>query len=148
MLAADLLQRASIGDKVYVVKPMEIRWKTMRFESTNIIYGTYVVAEVNNNGLWSGQPQLKMCLKATHLPKGTLSYPKSIMNFEKYFQCFFSTKEAEIWKVVELQSLEAKVEAHIEEMRRKTLTKLKKLKQKEKLEHYLQKYPEQFIKVL
>lgn len=139
MLISEMLKKVSVGDEVYVLKPLNIKWKTMRFESTNILFATYVVEQHRVTGL---------CLQAKHRPKGMLSFPTTMTGLYSEYQCFFTQEEAEVWKVVELQSLEDKVERHIAEMREKTLNKLKKLKQKEKLEHYLQKYPEHFIKVL
>lgn len=148
MLPKEIINKASVGDKVYVVKQTVIRWNTMRFENTNIIYGTYIVEErlhKNHNGTTI----INRYLSSIDLPKGTKTYSSVISErITDEYQCFFTPEEAEIWKVVELQDLEKKVEDHIEKMRLKTIAKIKKLKQKEKLALYLDKYPDQVIKVL
>ena len=58
------------------------------------------------------------------------------------------TKDAEVYKVLEFQTLEDKVDAYIDQLKEKTAKKLKKLKHQEKLEDYILKYPESFIKVM
>ena len=143
------LKKISVGSEVYVVKPILIRWSSMRFENTNIIFATYILEEKIRKNFLNGNDCIFHQLKSIEKPKGTLNYPDIIYsNGSSNFKFFLTKEEAEIWKVIELQSLENQVEEYIKEMRKKTLKKIKSLKRKEKLNSYLEKYPEKVLKVL
>jgi hypothetical protein len=146
MNVGDIVNKANPGDEVFVVQPMIVRWGSMRFENTAIVQATYVVGDDPDNGLWGNNRTHH--LKAKELPTGTKKFPQRIYTNDHDFQCFFTREEAEVWKIIELQDLEQKVEDHIIELKKKTQKKIKTLKRKEKLDEYLEKYPEKFIKVL
>jgi len=142
MLAKKILKNAHIDDMIYVVKPIIIRWNSLRFDNANIIYATYIVEQAQNGVLEN------KCLKFITRPTGTKNYDREINNNNSEYQCFLTPEEAEVWKVLELQEIEDKVENYISTLREKTLNKIKKIKQKEKLSEYLEKYPSVFLKVL
>lgn len=147
MNVRDIVDKNAIGTHIYVVKPMRISWGSMRFENTNIVYATYVVVESGGTpGLWG--TNVSPILKPVDLPEGTKKFPTFLNRNDDEYQCFLTPEEAEIWKVIELQDLEDKVVKHIELMKDKTKRKIKKLKQKERLDDYFQKYPEKFLKVM
>lgn len=146
MKVIEMLSKTSIGDEVFVVQPMIVRWESMRFENTNIVYARYVVSERTNGGLWGTNAE--NWLVAVDMPEGTKKYPQHILMDDPVFQCFKTPEEAEIWKVIELQGLEKKVDDHIVALREKTQKKITKLKATENLEKYFTKYPETFLKVI
>ena len=146
MKVHEMLEKTSIGDEVFVVHPMTIRWNSMRFENTSIVYATYVVEQRSDGGLWGSN--LENWLVAVNMPAGTKKYPQRILMDDPTFQCFKTPQEAEIWKVIELQGLEKQVEEHVVSLLMKTQNKIDKLKAAENLEAYFDKYPETFLKVI
>lgn len=145
MRASDIIEKSNLGDTVYVVKPMLIRWNSMRFEHTSIVCAKYVVVLPKDVGFWGNTDNM---LKAIDLPDGTKNYPSYISSSDKEYQCFYTPEEAEVWKVLELQDLEHQVDEHIATLKEKTKKKIKQLKQKEKFDEYLEKYPDKFLKVM
>lgn len=145
MLASEILEKTKIGDKIFVIKPIEINWKNIRFSNTSITYAEYIVSDSVDVGFWSNSFNILKCI---HTNEGTKNYPNFITNKDLTYQCFFTAKDAEVYKVLEFQTLEDKVDAYIEQLKEKTAKKLKKLKHTEKLEDYILKYPESFIKVM
>jgi len=131
------------GKILYVVKEIDIRWDTMRFLNTTITPAKYVV-DSEGTTLWA---PIKHLVKIES-PDGTGQYSSKIGSKDTSYRCFQTEKEAEVWKVIELQNLEEKVDEHLEEMKKKTKNKIKKMKQKEQFEDYLDKYPEEFLKVM
>lgn len=148
MLVREIIDKASYGDKIYVIKPITIRWSSMRFENTNIVYATYILNEQEHMSPYGGNT-IHRSLKSIDQPKGTKTFPTVITTtMSTDFQCFFTPEEAEIKKILELKDLEKNVEDYINELRQKTVNKVLQLKQNERLTEYLTKYPEHFIKVL
>ena len=147
MKVSEIFEYAKVGDYVYVVKPIFIRWSTMRFENTKIVYGTYVVDEPPATTFWNNTD---CSLTAVNLPTGTKKFSTSLSVYgpTNLYECFLTPEEAEVWKIIELQNLEQKVEEYIEQLNKKTQNTIKKLKNKEKLEAYLEKYPEAILKVI
>ncbi len=146
MKVRDIIDKTSVGDEVFVVRPMNIQWKSMRFENTSIVYAKYVVSEDITPGLWG--TNAKNILKAIYLPEGTKQYPPYLRSDNIEYQCFKTKEEAEVWKVIELQQLEKQVEQHIQELLEKTQKKIKKIKIEENFDKYFEKYPEKFLKVM
>ena len=145
MLASEILEKTKIGDKIFVIKPIEINWKNIRFSNTSITYAEYIISTSVDVGFWSNNSNVLKCIQTN---EGTKNYPDIITSNNTLYQCFFTAKDAEVYKVLELQTLEDKVLAYIEQLKEKTAKKLKKLKHQEKLEDYILKYPESFIKVM
>lgn len=146
MLVRDILDKVSIGDEVFVVKPIKIRWESMRFDHTNIIYAKYVVIEQMTPGLWGTNST--NFLRVVDMPSGTKQYVTNIFSNNTEYRCFLTKEEAEVWKVLELQNLESIVDEHIKTLREKTQKKIKKIKLEEQFESYLEKYPDTFLKVM
>ncbi len=140
------LKKYSVGTELFVIKEMVIRWNTMRFDNSNVVCGKYVVIELDNSSLW-GSNKVSI-LKAVDLPKGTKNYPKNLHSFLKEFHCFTSKTDAEVWKILELQDLEQKVNNHITLLKEKTLKKIKNIKQNKKFDNYIEKYPEVFLRIV
>ena len=143
MKISDALDKYEDGKVLYVVKEIDIRWDTMRFLNTSITPAKYVVSSEGTT-LWAPVKSLRQI----EAPKGTKNYLGKLDTKNVEYRCFQTEKEAEVWKVIELQSLEETVDEHLAEMRKKTKAKIKKLKQKEQFEDYLEKYPEEFLKVM
>lgn len=146
MLVRDILDRVQVGDVVFVVKPIKIRWESMRFDNTNIIFATYTVKNQLSLGLWGTNSS--NYLTVTDCPAGTKQYMTNIFSNNNEYQCFLTREEAEVWKVLELQNLESMVDDHIKTLREKTQKKIKKIKLDEHFESYLEKYPDTFLKVM
>ena len=146
MKVSEILDKTSIGDEVYVIRPIIIRWNSMRFENTSITYARYHVVEESNPSLWGSNAS--NMLKVSYLPMGTKQYPVQLCRDNLEFQCFKTKEEAEVWKVLELQRLESHVEKYIAEMLEKTKKKIKKIKVEESFDEYMEKYPEMILKVL
>lgn len=146
MRVSEIIDKVSSGDLVYVVSPMNIRWNSMRFEQTSIVYATYVVVESESVDLWGNHRTTY--LKIVDSPVGTKNYPRTLSNGHDEYQCFKTKEEAEIWKIIELQDLEKRVNHHIELIKEKTSKKIKSLKRKERFDEYMEKYPDKFLKVL
>jgi hypothetical protein len=140
---SDAVEKYEDGKILYVVKEIDIRWDTMRFLNTTITPAKYVV-DSEGATLWAPVKHLRKI----DSPKGTGLYSDKLSSTDTQYRCFQTPKEAEVWKVIELQNLETKVDEHLEEMKKKTKNKIKKLKQKEQFDDYLEKYPEEFLKVM
>lgn len=143
MKLTDALDKYEDGRILYVVKEIDIRWDSMRFLNTTITPAKYVV-DSEGTTLWAPVKNLRKI----DSPAGTGSYSSKLTASDKQYRCFLTEKEAEVWKVIELQGLEEKVDKHIEDMKIKTKKKIKKIHQAEQFEEYLEKYPEQFLKVI
>lgn len=139
MLAGNIIEQSSIGDTVYVVAPVTIRCKTLSFRNTKLIQGIYTVFET---------AQASKHLQSVTLPPGTKLFEARILTTDMYYQCFSTVEEAEVWKLIELQTLDAQVEEHLKNQATRAARLLKKVAQKKKYAQYLAKYPELFLKVL
>lgn len=129
------------GTEVYVVKKIDIKWNTMRFYNTDIKPTKYIVAESKDQSFFT-PPKI---LKKEELGN---NHPTELKMYDTDYESFLSEKEAEIWKIVELQGLDDLVNEHIESLKQKTENKLKKLKKSLKLDEYIEKYPETVLKVI
>lgn len=143
MRISDALDKFDDGQTLYVVKEIDIRWDTMRFLNTTITPATYAIT-ISGSTLWDS----RKVLTKVNLPSGTGQYSDKLTSSATKYRCFKTQKEAEVWKIIELHQLEDKVEKHIDDMKKKTKNKIKKLHQKEKFDEYLEKYPEEFLKVI
>ena len=143
MTISTALDKYEDGKILYVVKEIDIRYDTMRFLNTTIQPAKYVV-DSEGTTLWA---PVKHLIKLDS-PDGTGQYLPKLSSTDIQYRCFQTEREAEVWKVLELQGLSEKVDKHINEMRSKTLKKIKKIHQAEKFEYYLEKYPEEFLKVM
>lgn len=143
MKIVDALDKFADGTILYIVKEIDIRWDTMRILNTTIVPAKYVV-DSEETSLWAPVKHLKRL----ELPKGTGHYIDKIYSSNKEYRCFQTETEAEVWKVIELQGLDNKVDDYIETMKHKVKKKIKSIKQHEQFDNYLTKYPEQFLKVI
>lgn len=146
MTVNEALDKFPSNTKLYVIKTLNIRWNAMRFENTSIVSAEYIVLESENTALWGSNKS--NILSATNLPEGTKNFLSTIDRFSKGYVCFTSKEEAEVWKILELQNMNSLVDDYIIQLKRKTDLKIKKLKHQEKLDEYLIKYPEVFLKVM
>jgi hypothetical protein len=146
MKVRDILDRVDVGTEIFVVKPVVIRWESMRFDYTKIVFAKYVVVENTSTGLWGTNSE--NFLKVVDMPEGTKQYTPNIMSNNIDYNCFLTKEEAEVWKVIELHNLEKVVDDHIKTLREKTQKKIKKIKVDECFETYLEKYPDAFLKVM
>ena len=143
MTPTEAINKYDIGTTFYVIKEVDIRWGSIRFYNTNIIPAVYISYPSEELSLYGNNVQL---IKVDS-PKGTKNYPDNFFKDEK-FHCFLTAKEAEVWKIVELQGLDKIVENHLEELKKKTTKKLKDLKKTINLDYYMDKYPDELLKVL
>ena len=143
MTATEAIANYPVYTEFFVIKEIDIRWGSIRFYNTTIEPATYVVAPTPDPTFYGVNKQL---IKVAS-PDGTGLYPQNF-SVDKTLHCFLSAKEAEVWKVLELQGLDDIVEQHMEQLKLKTTKKLKTLKKKIKIDEYIEKYPEELLKVL
>lgn len=133
MTFAESKKRAD-GSSIYAVIKVDIKWASMRFYNTAIDVARYSIVHDKCLILENGSSKFL----------NRIDHTNSAANME-----FFTTlEEAECFKILELNEIEKKVDEHISDLRSKTLRKLKKLKEKEKLDEYIQKYPHHMLKVV
>jgi len=138
-----ILKKSDLGDTIYVVKPITIRWQTPSFDNTNVVCAKYTVVE-QILSFWNKPEKI---LAAYDLPRGTKRFNKCIYNYDRFYQCFFSAEEAEIWKIMELQQFETMVNQHIEIIKTHANKKIKKIKQ-QKFNERIEKFPETVLKIM
>ncbi len=143
MTVSQAISNYDIGTKFYVIKEIDIRWGSIRFYNTGITPATYVSYPAAELSLYGDNTQL---IKVDS-PQGTKNYPDNFFKDES-LHCFLTAKEAEVWKVVELQGLDDMVAEHLVELEKKTTKKLKDLKKKINIQDYIDKYPDELLKVL
>ena len=143
MTPTEAVTKYDIGTTFYVIKEVDIRWGSIRFYNTAIVPATYVSYPAAELSLYGDNIQL---IKVDS-PKGTKNYPDNFYTDET-LHCFLTAKEAEVWKIIELQGLDKMVSDHLAELEIKTTKKLKELKKTINIDHYIDKYPEEMLKVL
>lgn len=146
MNLAEILNVSEIDDIVYVVKTIKINWTHMIFNSTKVVVAEYKVEPFNDPSLWGAHRSNHLVY--SKLPEGTKNYPSYFNIDHNEYQFFKTQKEAEIWKILELQDLENKVNEYITKLQEKTNKKIKSLKKSEQLDEYIEKYPEIILKVI
>lgn len=144
MTVSDVLKKYPIDTKIFVIKKIKIHWSSIRFDNTNITPATFVIAYDQNQSFFNSLTILKLI----DSPLGTKSYHTRLTGHADEYECFKTQEEAEIWKIMELQTLEQLVNDHIDSIKIKTEKKLKAIKTKEKLDEYIQKYPDLVLKVM
>lgn len=139
MRCTKIFDNLQIGDELFATKSIDIKWGSMRFYNAHIEPVTYTVRNDKK-------------LDISYRPKGVGGFPTPIdqriyTNLSNLY--LFSTKEeAEIWKLLEWNNIEERANEHFEEQRKKIHTKIKKIKHTEKLNDYIEKYPDKLIKVM
>ena len=87
MLASEILEKTKIGDKIFVIKPIEINWKNIRFSNTSIAYAEYMISASVDVGFWSNNSNVLKCIQTN---EGTKNYLNIITSNNTLYQCFFT----------------------------------------------------------
>lgn len=147
MTITETVDKFPIGTIVYVIKELNVKWATMRFENTTIICVEYIVSSPERYSALFGTHATNV-LSTDNFPKGAGNYHRYIERGTKGYLAFKTREEAEIYKILELETIQEKVDDYIETLKKKSENKIKQIKKIEKLSEYLDKYPEVFLKVM
>lgn len=147
MTISEAVDKFPIGTIVYVIKELNVKWATMRFENTNIVCVEYMVSSPERYSALFGTHATNV-LSTDRFPRGAGNYNRYLERGTKGYLAFKTREEAEIYKILELTKIEEKVNEYIDTLKKKSENKIKQIKKIEKLSEYLEKYPEVFLKVM